>query len=143
MVKHVLVAVDGSPPSLSAAKFALSMAQQLGARVTLLTVLPKPEVIPLGPLSGYAVMSPPANKADLERVKERLDAIAAEYPSVQVARIVEMGEVPETIIVMAERERAELIVMGARGHGAGRRFLLGSVSDRVVHHAHCPVTVWR
>jgi nucleotide-binding universal stress UspA family protein len=143
MVKHVLVAVDGSPPSLSAAKFALSMGAQLGAKVTLLTVLPKPEVIPLGPLSGYAVMSPPANKDDLARVKERLDAIAGEYPTVQVARIVEMGEVPETIIVVAERERAELIVMGARGHGAGRRFLLGSVSDRVVHHAHCPVTVWR
>jgi nucleotide-binding universal stress UspA family protein len=143
MVKHVLVAVDGSPPSLSAAKFALSMAGQLGAKVTLLTVLPKPEVIPLGPLSGYAVMNPPANKEDLARVKERLDAIAAEHRAVNCARIVEMGEVAETIIVIAEREAADMIIMGARGHGAGRRFLLGSVSDRVVHHAHCPVTVWR
>jgi nucleotide-binding universal stress UspA family protein len=143
MVKHVLVAVDGSPPSLSAAKFAMAMAQQLGAKVSLLTVLPKPEVIPLGPLSGYAVMNPPANAAELERTKERLDAIAAEYRGINCSRIVEMGEIAETIIVMAEREGADMIVMGARGLGAGRRFLLGSVSDRVVHHAHCPVTVWR
>jgi nucleotide-binding universal stress UspA family protein len=143
MVKHVLVALDGSAPSLSAARFAMTLAQQLEAKVTLLTVLPKPEVIPLGPLSGYAVMSPPAHDEDLANVKVWLDAIAREYGDVQCERIVELGAVAETIIEVAEREGADLIVMGARGVGAGRRFLLGSVSDRVVHHAHCPVTVWR
>jgi nucleotide-binding universal stress UspA family protein len=143
MVKHVLAAVDGSPPSLSAARFALSLAQQLKARVTLLTVLPRPEVIPLGPLSGYAVVSPPANEAELAQVKGRLATIAAEFADVRVERVVEVGVVAETIIDIAAAEGVELIVMGARGLGAGGRFLLGSVSDRVVHHAHCPVTVWR
>jgi nucleotide-binding universal stress UspA family protein len=142
MVKHVLVAIDGSESSLSAAKFALQLARQLSGKVTLLTVLPEPEVAPLGPVSGYAVLRPPTSDADLKRIRERLDALAAEHDVVCQPRV-EMGHVAETIIDVAQRESVDLIVMGARGSGAGRRFLLGSVSDRVVHHAHCPVTVWR
>jgi len=44
---------------------------------------------------------------------------------------------------MAENENATLIVMGTRGLGKVRRTIMGSVSDYVVHHAHCPVIVCR
>jgi nucleotide-binding universal stress UspA family protein len=44
---------------------------------------------------------------------------------------------------LAEKEGAELIVMGSRGLGCIRRALMGSVSDSIVHHAHCPVLVVR
>jgi nucleotide-binding universal stress UspA family protein len=143
MVKHVLVAIDGSASSLSAAQFAMQLARQLSAKVTLLTVLPEPEVIPLGPVSGYAVLRPAINEADLQRIRERLDTLVSEDKDVVTERRVEVGPVAETIIDIAEKGGMDLIVMGARGFGPGRRFLLGSVSDRVVHHAHCPVTVWR
>ena len=49
----------------------------------------------------------------------------------------------DTIVDTAAKLGVDLIVVGARGLGPGRRFLLGSISDRVVHHAGCPVTVWR
>jgi nucleotide-binding universal stress UspA family protein len=143
MVKHILVAVDGSAPSRHAARFALSLARQVGARVTLLTVLPQPEVIPLGPFSSSAITSPPATDADLKRMKEELDAIASEHGPVTVVRAVEVGKVAETILQFADKQKADLIVMGARGLSPAQRFLLGSVSDRVVHHANVPVTVWR
>ena len=143
MLDHILIAVDGSAPSRKAARFALSLAAQTKARATLLTVLPLPEVIPLGPLSGYAVLSPPISDAELHKLKERLKEISAEHPGVETVQAVEMGAVAETIIDFAGRQKADLIVMGARGLGAAKRFLLGSVSDRVMHHAHCPVTVWR
>ena len=58
-------------------------------------------------------------------------------------RQVEIGPVADTIVDTANHLGVDLIVVGARGLGPGRRFLLGSVSDRVVHHSSCPVTVWR
>ena len=53
------------------------------------------------------------------------------------------GEAPREIIELAEDLRAGLIVMGSRGRGGIRRALMGSVSDSVVRHAHCPVMVTR
>lgn len=56
----------------------------------------------------------------------------------------EGGSKPGEIIVrLAEEENATMIVMGTRGLGKVRRTIMGSVSDFVVHHAHCPVIVCR
>jgi len=49
----------------------------------------------------------------------------------------------EVIVDLALEEKANMIVMGSRGLGTIRRTLIGSVSDYVVHHAHCPVVVCR
>ena len=54
-----------------------------------------------------------------------------------------MGEVALEIVALAEELGAGLIVMGRRGLGGVRRALMGSVSDSVVRHAHCPVLVIR
>lgn len=55
----------------------------------------------------------------------------------------EMGHPAATIIRVAEDEKCDLILLGSRGLGEVKRFLLGSVSDAVVHHAHCPVLIVR
>jgi nucleotide-binding universal stress UspA family protein len=143
MVERILVAVDGSKSSRGASRFALALARQAKAKVTLLAVLPLPDVLPMGPLSGYAVVRPAVSDEDSRAIEGRLREVSSDYPDVEVERRVEMGAVADTIIDVAAQLNADLIVMGARGLGPGRRFLLGSVSDRVVHHAHCPVTVWR
>lgn len=49
----------------------------------------------------------------------------------------------EVICSVAEEDKATMIVMGTRGLGKVRRTIMGSVSDYVVHHAHCPVIVCR
>ena len=49
----------------------------------------------------------------------------------------------EAIVALAKEHRASLIVTGTRGLGSVRRTILGSVSDFVLHHAHCPVLVCR
>jgi nucleotide-binding universal stress UspA family protein len=54
-----------------------------------------------------------------------------------------MGEVALEIVALAEELGVDLIVMGSRGLGGVRRALMGSVSDSVVRHAHCPVLVVR
>jgi nucleotide-binding universal stress UspA family protein len=53
------------------------------------------------------------------------------------------GRAEEEIVEVAEEIGAGLIVLGSRGHGRLRRALMGSVSDAVVRHAHCPVTIVR
>ncbi len=142
MLTHVLIAVDGSPASQHAARFGLSLAEQLKAQATLLTVLHRPEMIPLGPMGTSVVTSGPT-ETELEALRGGLDAIAKEHPTVKIDRVIELGPVAETILDWAARRHVDMIVLGARGLSPARRFLLGSVSDRVVHHAHCPVTVWR
>ena len=54
-----------------------------------------------------------------------------------------MGKADEEIVELAQSIDAGLIVMGSRGHGRLRRALVGSVSESVVRHAHCPVTIVR
>ena len=49
----------------------------------------------------------------------------------------------EAIVDLAKKENAHMVVMGTRGMGTVRRTLMGSVSDFVVHHAHCPVVICR
>lgn len=141
MIRHILVAIDGSEGSKKAARFAHDLAQQTNARLTLLFVLEPPQVVPFGPLDAFAVAAPPRSPEELERVRKLLDQIAADLQNQQAQKIVEIGRPADTICDQASKLGADLVVVGARGLGPGGRLVLGSVSDRVVHHAGRPVTV--
>lgn len=143
MIQHIAIAVDGSVPSRHAARYGLSLAAQANAKVTLLSVLPPVEVLPLGPLSGYVPLSLPRSDEDIQKIKALFAEIASEHTTVKVTHAVELGPVSETICVWAEHHGVDLIVLGARGLGVARRLLLGSISQQVVQHAPCPVLVWR
>jgi nucleotide-binding universal stress UspA family protein len=84
-----------------------------------------------------------ATPATLAAARQALENIQHELPAGQVDALVEIGRAAETIITRATSVGADHVVVGARGGGAGKHWLMGSVSDRVVHHAHCPVTVVR
>lgn len=142
MIQHVLIAVDGSPSSHHAANQGFGLARQTGAKVTLAFVLESPPVIPVGPLSGYVMTSPPRTDADLEKARAELKTLAKDA-GVPVETRVELGAPADVLCELAERLSVDLLVIGARGLSAGTRWLLGSVSDRVVHHAPCPVLVVR
>lgn len=118
------------------------MARQTQAKVTLAFVLEAPPVIPVGPLSGYVVTAPPRTQADLDRARDELKSLAKDA-GVPVDTRVELGVPADVICELAERLSVDLIVIGARGLSPGTRWLMGSVSDRVVHHAPCPVLVVR
>ena len=139
-ISRILVPVDGSAASHAALETALALAATLGARITILEVIEE-----FGPLPGHYDAAP----ASVDRVKwvsaQRFDELVPSLIGTEVAwhRRVEEGYPAETICNVAEDEEADLIVMGNRGLGAFGRFLLGSVSDRVVHHAPCSVMVVR
>lgn len=70
----------------------------------------------------------------LEIGNKILSQAADKAEGVEVDRRLEPGEPAETIIRIAQDEDFDLIVMGSRGHGSMKRWLLGSVSDHVAHH---------
>jgi nucleotide-binding universal stress UspA family protein len=143
MVKHILVGVDGSKPSVDACHYAMDLAAQAQAQLTFLFVIETPQVIPVGPLSGYVTTSPARSEDDVKKAEALVEQIAKERTGLKVTTRVELGEPVDTICEVAKNLNADLVVVGARGHNAAQRFLLGSVSDRVVHHAPCPVLVVR
>ena len=56
---------------------------------------------------------------------------------------VEVGTPAEAIISLAEREKFDLIILGSRGYSQLRRLIVGSVADKVMEHAPCPVLIFR
>ncbi len=143
MVQHILVGVDGSHPSVEAAHYAMGLAEQTHAKLTFVFVIETPQVIPVGPLSGYVTTSAPRSQEDVKKAEAIVEQIAREKPALAVTTRVELGTPAEVMCELAGQLEVDLLVVGARGHNAAQRFLIGSVSDRVVHHAPCPVLVVR
>ncbi len=135
--KKILVPVDGSEHSEKTLGHACSLAKDLSADLVVLQVIDAPF------FAGYPydLMSV---KTDLKKIKEaefeRLKA-ALDQSGVSYQREVEEGNPAETIVAVAEAGKYDIVVIGSHGASAGERFLLGSVSDRVVHHAPCDVYV--
>jgi len=105
-----------------------------------LTVVSVAELLPQFGRAG-AMLLP---EEDEERKRQLAEAIAALKARGVVAKAVERrGDAAEAIVDEAQQEGAELIVLGTRGLNAAKRWLMGSVSTRVVQHAPCNVLVVR
>ena len=139
----ILLATDGSAEAQLAASTAADLAQRTNSELHVATVGAD---LPLYELPDY-----PARFEDVLREQRRQ---AQEVLEQQVKKIEESGgtvnekhlregRADEEIIFLAQEIGAGLIVMGSRGQGRIRRALMGSVSDSVVRHAHCPVTIVR
>jgi nucleotide-binding universal stress UspA family protein len=141
---RVLVGYDGSPQALEAVRFCARLPLGADARVRLLGVVTLP-VMPAGP-DMMAVPWPPTMDAFIDEQRAHLDGAlqraAGELgrDAARVERSVVVGQ-PATELIDAAEKDADLVIVGARGLGAVGRLVLGSVSDRVVHHAGCPVIV--
>jgi nucleotide-binding universal stress UspA family protein len=148
----VLLATDGSKEADLAARTAAELVDKTGSELHLVHVFgitPWYPAYPEGFGLGGAELEDPVLEEDLQRSSEQrarevLEAEVAKLSSFGVrlaqAHLVE-GGVAQEIVGLAEDIGAGLIVMGSRGGGGIRRALMGSVSDSVVRHAHCPVLV--
>ena len=143
MVKHVLVAVDGSEGARRALVFARGLAEQVGAELTALTVVEPPSMLPIGPLEGFLTTAPSPSPEAVARAHQMLTEVAAGFPAERLHVRADLGHPVDALLQIAQEVGADLIVVGARGLNPAQRFLLGSVSDRLVHHADRPVVVVR
>ena len=146
MFKKILVCIDGSAHAMKAAHTAVGVAKCFGSEVVLIDVLASiPTVAPYvmaveaAPDLGELMM-----KAEHDQ-RTTLACVASLFQNegILVRMRPETGSPVDVISQVAEDEHADLIVLGSRGIGSFQRFLLGSVSDGVAHHAHCPVLIVR
>lgn len=136
-VRSIVAAIDGSPHSAKVVAYATYLARQSQATVYLVHAYPPIPTV-LGDEQFYRLAG-----AEVERGQKLLApyADAMRRSGVTVETEVLEGPAPRAILAVAEARHADLIVIGSRGLGAIRGLLLGSVSERVVRMATCPVLV--
>jgi nucleotide-binding universal stress UspA family protein len=137
MFKNIVLAFDGSDYSLKALQCAKSLAERFEATLWLVHVFRNPH-----DFLGYT---------DYEKLYARrksaaqtvLDDAKQKFGTTTFIVNEELHEGPEaeSILKVAKSRKADLIVMGTRGLGAVKGFLVGSVSRKVIHYASCPVMV--
>jgi nucleotide-binding universal stress UspA family protein len=138
-MKRILVAIDGSDPSLKAARMAADIALRFGAQLTLIHVVPKL----LLPPDVYGLTLAEVEKEHrtyAEKLLQKAVAFLAE-PGVDTTSTILYGSPAESIASEAAAPDVGMVVVGSRGHGAVARMFLGSVSDRIVHISPKPVLV--
>ncbi len=134
----VLLATDGSAEARLAASTAAELVSSTNSEL---------HVVHVGELRPAFLAQTEVEPAELQReAQRRLDeqvrTIEEAGGTVEEAHL-RLGRADEEIVDLAQSLGVGLIVMGSRGHGRIRRALMGSVSESVVRHAHCPVTIVR
>ncbi|HKL53665.1 MAG TPA: universal stress protein [Wenzhouxiangellaceae bacterium] len=140
IAKEILVPVDGSENSLRAVRYALGLAGALGARIRLFYVFPvsSVEIIGMAGMSRDDIEH--AAQAAAQRVFDQLHADIGET-EVKLVDETSIGDPAEEIIRCTEDDHELLVILGRRGLSRIQSLLLGSVSEKVVRHAHSPVTI--
>ena len=134
----VLLATDGSTEARLAASTAADLASSTDSEL---------HVVHVGELLPTFLAQTEVEPAELQREAKRLldeqvRAVEEAGSTVEEAHL-RQGRADEEIVDLAQSLGVGLIVMGSRGRGRIRRALMGSVSESVVRHAHCPVTIVR
>jgi nucleotide-binding universal stress UspA family protein len=143
---NILLATDGSEDAELAATTAVDLSKRLDSELHVVYVEPMPERRG-SRMMRFAVDLPAEVVESVEKeakakLDEQVHKIREAGGEVAGARVRE-GRPAAEIVTLADELGVGLIVMGSRGLGGIRRALMGSVSDSVVRHAHCPVMVVR
>jgi nucleotide-binding universal stress UspA family protein len=145
MFGSIVVGTDGSETAAEAVRQAVDLAKAVGAKVQLVSAYE--------PVSGQRIREErQAAPDDVQwsiNPREDVDATLndaaeiAEEAGVDAERFARQGDPADAILDVAEETKADLIIVGNKGMTGARRFLLGSVPNKVSHHAPCSVLIIR
>lgn len=138
-VHNVVAGIDGSDQSRHAACVSADIARRNGATLHLVTIVRPPE--------GWwgIVGSPPTpsalSKSLTDAQREILDSVMSDLDltDIEVIQVEDVGDPARMLLDYAQKVDADVMVIGRRGAGLIERIMLGSVANRVVHDAECPV----
>ena len=137
-IRTILLPVDFSGPAKAAACQARFLAEHFGAHLKLLHVLPYPLAMPGAPEHGIQLGEWFTGRATQD-ASELKSFFSQEPRGVPLESVVLEGDPAMRIVEYANANDVDLIVMPAHGYGPFRRFLLGSVTAKVLHDVDCPV----
>ncbi len=147
-IRKILVAVDGSKPSVDASVQAIDISKRLNAEMTAVYVVSpdirynylEDTITPRLPraLKDVMMIAMQTGEKHLDEVKQK-----AREKDVRVKTdvIIGISSVVKEIVEYAEKNKIDMIVIGSRGLSGIKKMLLGSVANGVVTYAHCPVLV--
>ena len=144
MFRSIVVGTDGSDTATQAVRLAIELARSVGARIDLVSAYE--------PVSDARLREEIHVPVDLQcmvnprdDVQATLEAAASEIRAAGVAVevFVLQGDPADAILDVAEERGSDLIVVGNKGMTGAKRFLLGSVPNKVTHHAPCSVLIIR
>ncbi|MBX5440760.1 MAG: universal stress protein [Solirubrobacteraceae bacterium] len=145
MFKSIVVGTDGSETASEAVRQAVELARDIGAKIRLVSAY---EPVPASRLR-VEKQQVPQDVQWMVNPREDVDATledAAEMvrtAGVEVETYARQGDPADAILDVAEETEADLIVVGNKGMTGAKRFLLGSVPNKVSHHAPCSVLIIR
>ena len=146
MFASIVVGTDGSDTAKTAVRYAIDLARELGARLLIVSAYEPVSNQRLRqehtevPRDLQWTVNPREDVLGLLE-EARQDAATAGLDSVEIFS--RQGDAADAILDVAEEQRADLIVVGNRGMTGAKRFLLGSVPNKVSHHAPCSVLIVR
>ncbi|MBC7110578.1 MAG: hypothetical protein PWR13_262 [Archaeoglobi archaeon] len=135
----ILLPVDGSECSKKAALHAFSIARSYGGEIFAVHVIDIEEEFLTGTYYEELLQK---LKERGQKILEEIERMAEEH-GIKVQKIIKTGNEAEEILEAAEEVKADLIVMGSHGKSALAKFLIGSVSERVIRHSKIPVLTVR
>ena len=141
MIKNILCPVDHSPSSLQALGYAIAIARWHGARLNLLEVIETPAPRALSRTPKHYGLPKETRRAvadDLSRV-----LVSRGTSDLKVGIFVRAGNVVQEILAQVKASRSDLVVIGSHGRGGVQRLVLGSVAERILRLANCPVLTVR
>ena len=141
MFSKVLVPVDGSENSLRALDHAIYLAKKTDANITAMNVIENPPTVYVE--SQKLLNDLLANfRAESARILDKCKQIA-EKSDVKIETIIGEGDAASSIVGYAEKGGFDTIIIGRRGLGRFKEMVLGSISNKVLHHAKCSVLIVR
>lgn len=141
-IKRILVPLDFSATSRRALDHAVQVALRFGASIHLIHVCNQPATM-VAAMNSYSLSPSEWGRELAVNAETQLTEIARRVKGVRVSSEVRFGRPAPTIVEAAISQHADLIVMGTHGHGALMGVVLGSVAERVVKSAPCPVLTVR
>ena len=136
-IRHILFPIDFSERCCEAVPFVEAMARQYQAKVTLMSVTEGFYYVPYAEAGGPLVLNSDLVLSDLKNKLD--DALPGRFSGLTVQRVADLGDPAQLIVDYAHNSGIDMIMMPSHGYGRFRRFLLGSVTTKVLHDATCPV----
>jgi nucleotide-binding universal stress UspA family protein len=138
-IKRIVVGLDGSPHSEAALKWAVRMAKGMGSQVIAVYAVDLPMYFPQP--YGIPVQFDEEWRAAMKSEVEDKWCKPLKVSGVRYRTVMEDGRAASVVGAVADRENADIVVVGRRGRGGVKELLLGSVSHALVLHSKRPVLV--